>query len=146
RGGEEMTGPGGGSAGAGAPGAGPGAAAPERARRLSPARRRRGARLAADFLREHRAVLVNRIEYWTGVRRSVIRALVTKMEETSARLNLAVPTTEAAALVELTTYATTLVMNFLTHGRFIPRARGSRRGRRGHDGNDNNADHRRPRR
>jgi hypothetical protein len=105
-----------------------------------------GGRPAADFLREHRAVLVNRIEYWTGVRRSVIRALVTKMEETSARLNLAVPTTEAATLVELTTYATTLVMNFLTHGRFIPRARGSRRGRRGHEGNDNHADHRRPRR
>jgi hypothetical protein len=68
------------------------------------------------------------------------------MEETAARLNLAVPTTEAATLVELTTYATTLVMNFLTHGRFIPRARGSRRGRRGHQGNDNHADHRRPRR
>jgi hypothetical protein len=108
---------------------------------------RQGARPAADFLREHRAVLVNRIEYWTGVRRSVIRALVTKMEETSARLNLAVPAAaEAATLVELTTYATTLVMNFLTHGRFIPHARGSRRGRRGHEGNTNDADHRRPRR
>jgi hypothetical protein len=34
--------------------------------------------------------------------------------------------------VELTTYATTLVMNFLTHGRFIPHARRSGRGRRGH--------------
>ena len=109
-------------------------------------RRRRGGRPAAEFLREHRATLVNKIEYWTGVRRSVIRALVTKMEETSARLNLTVPATEAATLVELTTYATTLVMNFLTHGRFIPHARGSRRGRRGHEGNTNDADHRRPRR
>ena len=31
--------------------------------------------------------------------------------------------TEAATLVELTTYATTLTMNFLTHGSFVPRAR-----------------------
>jgi len=110
-------------------------------------RRRRGGRPAADFLREHRTVLVNRIEYWTGVRRSVIRALVTKIEETSARLGLAVPAAaEAATLVELTTYATTLVMNFLTHGRFIPHARRSVRGRRGHNGDANNANHRRPRR
>src|SRR5262249_26190401 len=65
-------------------------------------RRPQGGRPAADFLREYRAVLVNRIEYWTGVRRSVIRALVTKMEETSARLNLPVPTTDAAPLLELT--------------------------------------------
>jgi hypothetical protein len=110
-------------------------------------RRRTSARPAADFLRDHRATLVNRIEYWTGVRRSVIQALVTKMQETSARLNLAVPAAaETATLVELTAYATTLVMNFLTHGHFIPRARGSRRGRRGHEGSVDHADHRRPRR
>jgi hypothetical protein len=109
-------------------------------------RRRQGTR-AADFLREHRAVLVNRIEYWTGVRRSVIRALVTKIEETAARLGLAVPAgAEAATLVELTTYATTLVMNFLTHGRFIPHARRPRRGRRGQEAIPLHADHRRPRR
>ena len=110
-------------------------------------RRRQGARPAADFLREHRGVLINRIEYWTGVRRSVIRALVTKIEDTAARLGLAVPASaEAATLVELTAYATTLAMNFLTHGRFIPRARRSRRGGRGHAGDAHHADHRRPRR
>jgi hypothetical protein len=109
-------------------------------------RRRRGTR-AAEFLREHRAVLVNRIEYWTGVRRSVIRALVTRMEETAARMSLAVPAGgEAATLVELTSYATTLVMNFLTHGRFIPHPRRPRRGRQGQPGMPLHADHRRPRR
>ena len=81
------------------------------------------------------------------MRRSVIRALVAKIEETSARLGLAVPAAaETAALVELTTYATTLVMNFLTHGRFIPRARRPARGRRGQGGDVQHADHRRPRR
>jgi hypothetical protein len=111
-------------------------------------RRRRGARPALDVLREHRATLVNKIEYWTGVRRSVIRALVAKIEEASARLGLAVPSTaEATTLMEVTTYATTLVMNFLTHGRFVPHGRRSRQRRRnGATGPVPHADPRRPRR
>ena len=111
-------------------------------------RGRRGARPAAEFLREHRATLVNKIEYWTGVRRSVIRALVTKIEEASARLGLAVPSAaEATTLMEVTTYATTLVMNYLTHGRFVPHTRRPRHGRRGEaTGTVPHADHRRPRR
>jgi hypothetical protein len=87
-------------------------------------RRRKGLRPAADFVREHRAGLINKIEYWTGVRRSVVRALVDRMVEASERHRLAVPAgAEAATLLELTTYATTLSMNFLTHGSFVPRAR-----------------------
>ena len=93
-------------------------------------RPRRALRPAADFVREHRAGLINKIEYWTGVRRSVVRALVDRMVETTDRLRLAVPAgAEAATLVELTTYATTLTMNFLSHGRFVPRARRTSRTR-----------------
>jgi hypothetical protein len=93
-------------------------------------RRRKGLRPAADFVRDHRAGLINKIEYWTGVRRSVVRALVDRMVETTDRLRLAVPAgTEATTLVELTTYATTLTMNFLTHGSFVPRARRTSRPR-----------------
>jgi len=112
------------------------------------ARGRRGVRPAAGFLREHRATLVNKIEYWTGVRRSVIRALVGKLEETTGRLGLAMrPGEEAATLMEVTAYATTLVMNYLTHGRFIPHARRPRHGRRGQAGtNTDHANHRHPRR
>jgi hypothetical protein len=87
-------------------------------------RRRRGLRPAADFVRERHADLVNKIEYWTGVRRSVIRALVDSIAETAERLHLSVDTRhEATTLVELTTYATTLTMNYLTRGGFTPRAR-----------------------
>src|SRR5438876_9839144 len=82
------------------------------------------ARPAAEFLRRHRAELVNKIEYWTGVPRTVVRSLVVKMEETAMRLELGVPAGhEDATLVELTAYATTLTMNFLTYGRFLPRSR-----------------------
>jgi hypothetical protein len=87
-------------------------------------RRRKGLRPAVEFIREHRAALINKVEYWTGVRRSAVRALVDRMVETAQRLGLAVPAgSEAATLLELTAYATTLTMNFLTHGSFVPRAR-----------------------
>src|SRR5687767_5997438 len=38
-------------------------------------RRRKGRQAASDFVRAHRADLINKIEYWTGVPRPVVRAL-----------------------------------------------------------------------
>jgi len=87
-------------------------------------RRTKGIRPAWEMIHQHRGDLVNKIEYWTGVRRHVVRALVDRIEEAAERLQLHVDTRrESTALVELTTYATTLAMNYLTLGRFIPRAR-----------------------
>ncbi len=87
-------------------------------------RRKAGVRPAWEMIREHRAALINKIEYWTGVRRSVVRALVGSIEEAAERLQLHVDApAEPAALVELTTYATTLGMNYLTRGSFVPRGR-----------------------
>ncbi len=81
-------------------------------------------RPAWEFVREHRATLINKIEYWTGVRRPVVRALVEAIEEAAERLGLRVEVAaEPRALVELTTYATTLSMNHLTRGRFVPLGR-----------------------
>lgn len=105
-------------------------------------RRTKGIRPAGDLVREHRTDLINKIEYWTGVRRSVIRALVDSIQEVAERLQLYVETkTERTALVELTTYATTLGMNYLTRGSFVPRARqpfpGSQRIGRGRKNKDN---------
>ncbi len=93
--------------------------------------RAKGLRPAADLVRQHRADLINKIEYWTGVRRYVVRALVDSIAEAAGRLGLSVQSSdEGRALVELTAYATTLSMNYLTRGSFVPRvgrpARGSR--------------------
>ena len=86
-------------------------------------RRKQGIRPAAELVRQHRAPLINKIEYWTGVRRGVVRALVDSIGETAERLGLWVETRlEPAVLVELTTYATTLAMNHLTRGSFVPPA------------------------
>jgi Putative zinc-binding metallo-peptidase len=93
---------------------------------LFPRRRARakGAEPAADMLRRHRADLINKIEYWTGVHRTVVRSLVDGIVATAERLRLRVqPRVEARTLVELTAYATTLTMNFLTRGSFVPRSR-----------------------
>ena len=88
------------------------------------ARRRAPKRPAGEMVREHRAALINKIEYWTGVRREVVRALVERIEETVRRLGLQVSVpAEADVLIELTTYATTLTMNYLTLGSFVPRTR-----------------------
>ncbi len=87
-------------------------------------RRTRNIRPAWEMIRQHRIALINKIEYWTGVRRSMVRALVKSIEQAAERLQLYVDTRkEATTLVELATYATTLSMNFLTRGSFVPRPR-----------------------
>ncbi|MEO8505464.1 MAG: putative zinc-binding metallopeptidase [Acidobacteriota bacterium] len=90
-------------------------------------RRRRGAsakpgvsRPAADFVEEHRALLTDRLAYWTGVRRPVVRALIERMARACRELDLQIEVErEEAAIVELTAYSTTLAMNFLTRGAFF---------------------------
>jgi len=115
--------------------------------------RRRGVRPAWELIRDHRATLINKIEYWTGVRRSVVRSLVDRIQETARRLDLSVDTAaESGVLVELTTYATTLSMTYLTRGRFAPGARppkgaatgGRRRHREGADDQATDRDRPRP--
>ncbi len=90
---------------------------------LFPAKRGRrgvGVRPAADFVEQHRALLIDRLAYWTGVRRPLVRALIERMARTCRELDLRVePERETAALVELTAYGTTLAMNFLTRGKFF---------------------------
>lgn len=83
-------------------------------------RRRKGIRPAAELLAENRKAIVDKITYWTGVKRSLVRALVDSVERRVVALRLAVERSrEAQHLVEITSYATTLAMNYLTRGRFI---------------------------
>jgi hypothetical protein len=82
-------------------------------------RRRKGVRPAADLVAEHRLALTDKITYWTGVRRPIVRALVERIERTCRELGLSAEVgRETAYLVELTAYGTTLAMNKLTRGRF----------------------------
>ena len=82
-------------------------------------RRRKGVRPAAEIVEGHRKVLTDKITYWTGVKRPVVRALVEQIVRATRDLQLFAETgREADYLVELTAYGTTLAMNYLTRRRF----------------------------
>jgi hypothetical protein len=83
-------------------------------------RRRKGIRPAADLVEAHRTALTDRITYWSGVKRPVVRALIERIIRTCRERELfAEEGRETAHLVELTVYATVLAMNYLTRGKFV---------------------------
>jgi hypothetical protein len=83
-------------------------------------RRKRGIRPAVDLLRENRKAVVDKVTYWTGVQRSLVKKVVQSIETKVAEQGLFVDVTaEREHLVEVTAYATTLAMNYLTRGKFI---------------------------
>jgi hypothetical protein len=75
---------------------------------------------AAQMLQRHRFELTDKIAYWTGVKREVVRSLVEVMiRHCRERKLVARRRREAAYLVEVTAYGTALAMNYLTRGRFV---------------------------
>ncbi|MCA1829583.1 MAG: putative zinc-binding metallopeptidase [Myxococcales bacterium] len=76
-------------------------------------------RPAAAFLQDYRKVIVDKITYWTGVRRSLIKKLLEVIGKRARELDLSVETRrESHYLIETVAFATTLAMNYLTRGRF----------------------------
>jgi hypothetical protein len=70
-------------------------------------------------VQRHARELVDKITYWTGVRRPVVRGLVESICRTCERMKLwGERGEEARYLVEVTALATTLAMTYLTRGRF----------------------------
>ena len=87
---------------------------------VEPSKQRAGVdyRPASQLLAEHRRDAVDKINYWTGVRRTLVRALVLAVERRLGELDLAAETSRSrTAMVELTVYLTTLSMTFLTGNR-----------------------------
>ena len=83
-------------------------------------RRRKNIRAAWEVVEEHRKTLTDKIAYWTGVKRPLVRALVERIVRTCREQELYGESgREAAYLVELTAYGTTMAMNYLTRGRFV---------------------------
>ena len=81
--------------------------------------KRRGSRPAADIVSAHQQELIDKITYWTGVPRPIVRGLVESICRTCKRMKLwGEATAEPRYLVEVTVLATTLAMNFLTRGEF----------------------------
>jgi hypothetical protein len=71
-------------------------------------------RSAAQLLREHRRTVIDKVNYWTGVRRTLVRELVLAVEKRLSELEVtAVRERQRQQMVELTVYITTLAMTFL---------------------------------
>ena len=85
-------------------------------------RRRKESKPAAVIVGKYTPELVEKITYWTGVRRPIVRGLIDSVCRTCERMKLwGEVGEEARYLVEVTALATTLAMNFLTRGQFEQR-------------------------
>jgi hypothetical protein len=79
---------------------------------------RREYRPAAELVAEHRRDIVDRVNYWTGVRRSLVRTLVVSVEKQLGELQLFADVQRSRShMVEFTVYVTTLSITFLTGGK-----------------------------
>jgi hypothetical protein len=84
-------------------------------------RRRNDVRPAADLIKENRKVLIDKVNYWTGVQRPLVKKLVETIEAKVNELGLrADMKCERAYLTEVTVYATALAMNYIARGKFYP--------------------------
>jgi len=83
------------------------------------ARKRKESKPAADIVSKYAPDLIEKITYWTGVRRPIVRGLIDSICRNCQRMKLwGEVGEEARYLVEITALATTLAMNFLASGRF----------------------------
>jgi hypothetical protein len=80
----------------------------------------RGEDAAADFVREHRKLILDKVTYWTGVRRPLAKKLLESIEERLRTLGLKVDRAREKELIaELSSYMTALAMNYLLRGKFV---------------------------
>jgi len=83
-------------------------------------KRKKRALPAQDFVHEHRKAVVDKIAYWTGLQRPLVKKLIEAIQKRIGDLGLrADPARQAEHLAELTAYATALAMNYMTRGKFI---------------------------
>jgi hypothetical protein len=80
-----------------------------------PKRQKNGAKPAAEFLREHRKTVADKVAYWTGMQRPMIRRLLETIERRAAELSLRADSRRTAEhLAEISVYAAALAMNFMS--------------------------------
>lgn len=83
-------------------------------------RRKKGIRQASELVKENRKTIVDKVTYWTGVARPMVKELVESIETRAADLKLfAEIACEREHLTEVAVYATALAMNYLARGKFI---------------------------
>ena len=75
---------------------------------------------AGPFLKKYRKTLVDQIASWTAMQRPSVRRLMESIERRSTELGLMLDARkEADYLMQVTVFATTLVMNYLARGKLF---------------------------
>jgi len=83
-------------------------------------KRRKTAKPAHDFLHTHRKAVVDKVAYWTGAQRPLIKRLIEVIEERVEKLGLLADTARASEhLIQITVYVTALAMNYMARGKFL---------------------------
>ena len=83
-------------------------------------KRRKTSRPAQSLLQAHRKPVVDKIAYWTGVQRPLIKRLIEAIEKRASELRLfADSARESEHLSNITVYATALAMNYMARGKFV---------------------------
>jgi hypothetical protein len=83
-------------------------------------KRRKTSRPAQQVLHEHRKTVIDKVVYWTGAQRPLIKKLIESIEKRIGELNLFADShREPEHLIQITVYATALAMNYITRGKFV---------------------------
>ena len=77
-----------------------------------------GDETAARFMIRHRRAITRAIVNWTGEPKYTVDRLTTKLIARAAALNLGTPRDESALLIDIGSYLSALVSNYLYTGRF----------------------------
>jgi hypothetical protein len=83
-------------------------------------KRRKTAKPAHEFLHEQRKAVVDKVAYWTGAQRPLIKKLIEVIERKVEELALFADTArESEHLIQITVYVTALAMNYMARGKFV---------------------------
>ena len=83
-------------------------------------KRRKTATPAHEFLHAQRKTVVDKVAYWTGAQRPLIKKLIEVIEKRIDELSLFADTSrESEQLIQITVYVTALAMNYMARGKFV---------------------------
>ena len=83
-------------------------------------KRRKNVKPAQQFLQQQRKTVVDKVAYWTGAQRPLVKKLVESIEKRLGELNLfADLQREPEHLIQITVYATALAINYVAKGKFV---------------------------
>jgi len=83
-------------------------------------KRRKTAKPAHEFLHAQRKAVVDKVAYWTGAQRPLIKKLIEVIERRIEELGLFADSgREPEHLIQITVYVTALAMNYMARGKFV---------------------------